>query len=125
MGKHLRCTPRTLRYPPHGGDRRSPRRGGTDPCRLPGQPDAQARVVCIAPVTVSAVDATGCGDAFPGAVLAGLADGRTVVDTAHAAAAFAAYAATRRGAQNSYPTRTELQALLDTLDHDDAAASAH
>ncbi|GAA3483220.1 ribokinase [Streptomyces yanii] len=88
-------------------------------------PDAQAHAVRIAPITVSAVDTTGCGDAFLGAVLAGLADGRTVVDAAHTAAAVAAYAATRRGAQDSYPTSAELQALLDSLDHDDAAASAH
>ncbi|MFE7393902.1 ribokinase [Streptomyces sp. NPDC057582] len=89
-------------------------------------PDAQAPVVRIAPITVSAVDTTGCGDAFLGAVLAGLADGRTVVDAAHTAAAVAAYAATRRGTQSSYPTNAELQALLDSLDHDDvAAASAH
>ncbi|MFB6781736.1 ribokinase [Streptomyces sp. NPDC056352] len=88
-------------------------------------PDAQAPVVRIAPITVSAVDTTGCGDAFLGAVLAGLADGRTVVDAAHTAAAVAAYAATRRGTQSSYPTSAELQALLDSLDHDDAAAPAH
>ncbi|MEV0492287.1 ribokinase [Streptomyces atratus] len=88
-------------------------------------PDTQAHVVRIAPITVSAVDTTGCGDAFLGAVLAGLADGRTVVDAAHTAAAVAACAATRRGAQSSYPTIAELQALLDSLDHDDVAASAH
>ncbi|WP_327248394.1 ribokinase [Streptomyces sp. NBC_01320] len=87
-------------------------------------PDAHAPVVRIAPITVSAVDTTGCGDAFLGAVLAGLADGRTVVDAAHTAAAVAAYAATRRGTQSSYPTSAELQALLDSLDHDDAAAPA-
>ncbi|MPY32241.1 ribokinase [Streptomyces adustus] len=88
-------------------------------------PDAQAHVVPIAAITVDAVDTTGCGDAFLGAVLAGLADGRTVVDAAHKAAAVAAYAATRRGAQSSYPTDAEVQALLGSLDHDAAPAWAH
>nr|WP_163196491.1 ribokinase [Bifidobacterium platyrrhinorum] len=56
----------------------------------------------IAPTRVEAVDTTGCGDAFMGTVLAGLASGYTLADSAALASVVSAYAATGRGAQASY-----------------------
>ncbi|MCI2423850.1 ribokinase [Saccharopolyspora sp. K220] len=67
----------------------------------------------IAPIPVRAVDTTGCGDAFLGVILAGIASGATIIDSAHAASAAAAYAATRPGTQSSYATRSELHEWLD------------
>lgn len=54
--------------------------------------------------TVEAVDTTGSGDAFAGALVAKLADGHSLVEAARFAARVGAFAATRRGAQASYPT---------------------
>ena len=53
-------------------------------------------------VTVRPVDTTGCGDAFMGTVLAGLASGLSLGECSRVATAVAAYAATGRGAQASY-----------------------
>lgn len=63
-------------------------------------------------VPVKAVDTTGCGDAFMGGVLAGLAAGLELADAARAAALVAAYAATGEGAQNSYGTAAAILAAL-------------
>lgn len=52
---------------------------------------------------VEAVDTTGAGDAFAGAFVAKLAEGADLVEAAHHAARVGAFAATRRGAQASYP----------------------
>lgn len=57
---------------------------------------------------VSAVDTTGCGDAFAGALCAALADGQGVEAATQLGLTVASFAATRVGAQSSYPTRTEL-----------------
>ncbi|KQQ08250.1 ribokinase [Rathayibacter sp. Leaf296] len=59
-------------------------------------------------VEVDAVDTTGCGDAFLGALLAGLSSGWTLVASARIAAMVAARAATISGAQPSYPTWADL-----------------
>ncbi len=56
----------------------------------------------IAPVAVKAIDTTGCGDAYMGAVLAGLAAGYELGASACMASAVSAFAATGRGAQSSY-----------------------
>lgn len=53
--------------------------------------------------SVSAVDTTGAGDAFVGALAARLADGRGLVEAARAAVRVGAFACTRAGAQESYP----------------------
>ncbi|AOS66161.1 ribokinase [Actinoalloteichus hymeniacidonis] len=57
---------------------------------------------------VRAVDSTGAGDAFAGALAVGLADGRSLVEAATFAARVAATAVTRPGAQPSYPTLSEV-----------------
>lgn len=78
--------------------------------RVPGQP---AHAVEIPAPRVDAVDTTGCGDAFTGALLQGLASGRDVEESVVRACAVGACAATEIGAQASYPTAEELDAFLD------------
>ncbi|WP_427016119.1 ribokinase [Pseudarthrobacter sp. P1] len=65
-------------------------------------------VVRIAPTRVDAVDTTGAGDAFTGAVAARLAFGDTLADAARYASVAAAMAATRKGTQTAYPTAAEV-----------------
>lgn len=54
-------------------------------------------------VPVAAVDTTGCGDAFAGALLGRLTSGDAPSEAVEIASRFAAEAATRVGAQSSYP----------------------
>jgi len=61
---------------------------------------------------VDAVDTTGCGDAFLGALAAGLATGHDLRDAVGRANAAAALAATALGAQPSYPTASSVDELL-------------
>lgn len=63
----------------------------------------------IAPVAVDAVDTTGCGNAFMGTILAGLAAGKSLADSAHLASYVSAYAATGFGAQASYGTAEQIR----------------
>lgn len=70
---------------------------------------ADAPVVRIAPTRVDAVDTTGAGDAFTGAVAARLAAGDSLVDAARYASVAAAMAATRKGTQTAYPTAAEVR----------------
>ncbi|MFD2471411.1 ribokinase [Amycolatopsis silviterrae] len=58
---------------------------------------------------VAAVDTTGAGDAFAGALAAALADGADLVEAAKRAVKVAAVTVTRHGAQPSYPTAAELE----------------
>jgi ribokinase len=57
---------------------------------------------------VKAVDTTGAGDAFTGALAAELAKGTDLVTAATLAVKVAAISVTKRGAQPSYPTTAEL-----------------
>jgi len=57
---------------------------------------------------VTAVDTTGAGDAFAGALVTQLAAGDDLVAAARRAARVAAVSVTRSGAQASYPTRGEV-----------------
>ncbi|WPF68065.1 ribokinase [Corynebacterium sp. 21KM1197] len=61
------------------------------------------QVTPIPTPTITAVDTTGAGDAFAGALAARLAAGDSLIDAAHHAARVGAYAATGHGAQASYP----------------------
>ena len=74
--------------------------------------EGDAEPVPIDAVRVEPVDTTGCGDAFMGAVALRLATGDTLVDAARFAVGVGAYAATKPGAQASYPTTAELEAFL-------------
>lgn len=64
-------------------------------------------VVHVPSPSVDAVDTTGCGDAFVGALVSRIADGDSLLESARFATRVGAYAATGRGAQDSYPTRTD------------------
>jgi len=66
----------------------------------------------IGSVVVDAVDTTGCGDAFMGGVALRLAAGDALADAARYAVTVGAFAATRTGAQASYPTPSELEEFL-------------
>ena len=61
---------------------------------------------------VEAVDTTGAGDAFNGALAMGLAAGGSYEQALPLANAAAALACTKRGAQTSLPTRAEVEAFL-------------
>lgn len=61
---------------------------------------------------VRAVDTTAAGDCFNGAFLVGLAEGMAVGDAIEFANAASAIAVTRKGAQDSIPTREEVDATL-------------
>ncbi|WP_410601522.1 ribokinase [Amycolatopsis sp. lyj-90] len=58
---------------------------------------------------VEAVDTTGAGDAFAGALATALAKGEELADAARWAVKVAAITVTRQGAQPSYPTASELE----------------
>lgn len=68
----------------------------------------RGRITRVVPRRVNPVDTTGCGDAFMGALALKLAQGEDLVDAARYAATVGAFAATRNGAQSSYPTADEL-----------------
>ncbi|NQW91839.1 ribokinase [Curtobacterium sp. VKM Ac-2861] len=78
--------------------------------------DGEADPVSIDAVRVEPVDTTGCGDAFMGSVALRLAVGDSLVDAARFAVGVGAYAATKAGAQASYPTTAELEAFLRAED---------
>lgn len=61
---------------------------------------------------LKAVDATGAGDVFNGALAVAFAGGWTLMEAARFANAAAAISVTRRGAQPSAPQRKEIDALL-------------
>lgn len=61
---------------------------------------------------VGAVDTTGAGDTFNGALAAALAGGKTRPDAIRIAQAAAAISVTRPGAQDSVPTQDEVAELL-------------
>lgn len=64
---------------------------------------------------VEAVDTTGAGDAFNGALAVGLAAGGRWDEILSLANAAAALACTRRGAQASFPSRREVESFLAGL----------
>ena len=67
----------------------------------------------VAPFTVEAVDSTGAGDTFCGALAVGLAEGRALKVALRFASAAAALSVTRVGAQPSIPRRPEINKFLD------------
>ena len=64
------------------------------------------------PPQVRAVDATGAGDAFVGAITVAMLEGMEAEAALRFACAAGALAATRPGAQPSLPTRAELEAII-------------
>jgi ribokinase len=74
-------------------------------------------VARAAPPLVTAVDTTGAGDAFVGAIVVALLEGAEPEAALRFACAAGALAATRAGAQPSLPTRAEVEALQRTSDN--------
>ncbi|OXY99900.1 ribokinase [Streptomyces diastatochromogenes] len=79
---------------------------------------AEGALVCdssgvtrVPSVKVDAVDTTGAGDAFTAALAWKLGAGSALADAAAYAARVGAAAVTKRGAQESYPTASEVDAL--------------
>lgn len=70
----------------------------------------------IAGYEVDAVDTTAAGDTFNGAFACKLAEGSDAIEAARFANAAAAISVTRPGAQNSVPTRAEVDAFLIRMD---------
>ena len=64
---------------------------------------------------VAVVDTTAAGDAFSGALAVGIAAGGTLEQAIPLAAAAAALACTKRGAQDSLPRREEVEQFLQSL----------
>ena len=63
----------------------------------------------VSGVRIEPVDTTGCGDSYMGTILAGLASGYNLTDSARMAAYVAAYAACGFGAQASYGTVAQIR----------------
>ncbi|HEY8980464.1 MAG TPA: PfkB family carbohydrate kinase, partial [Streptomyces sp.] len=72
---------------------------------------ADGDVVRVPSVKVDAVDTTGAGDSFTAALAWKLGEGATLAEAAAYAARVGAVAVTRRGAQESFPTAEEVDAL--------------
>ena len=72
---------------------------------------ADGDVVRVPSVKVDAVDTTGAGDSFTAALAWKSGEGATLAEAAAYAARVGAVAVTRRGAQESFPTAEEVDAL--------------
>ena len=68
--------------------------------------------VHVPALSVTVVDTTAAGDAFNGALAVALAEGRPLTGAVRFANAAAGLACTQRGAQNSLPVRTQVEAFL-------------
>ena len=77
---------------------------------IQGGPENLPVLTPIPAAPTSVVDTTGCGDAFTGAVADSLARGQGLVAAARRAAVVASMAAATEGAQDSYPTLSEVNA---------------
>jgi ribokinase len=77
---------------------------------IQGGPENPPVLTPIPAAPTSVVDTTGCGDAFTGAVADSLARGEGLVAAARRAAVVASMAAATGGAQDSYPTLSEVNA---------------
>lgn len=66
----------------------------------------------IKPINVKAVDTTAAGDAFCGALVFALDEGKSIKQAAEFANAAAALSVTKLGAQPSLPTRKEVEGFL-------------
>jgi ribokinase len=63
---------------------------------------------------IRAIDTTAAGDAFNGGFAVGLMLGKSPLESAIFAAAVAGISVTRRGAQSSMPSMTEVEALMES-----------
>lgn len=100
-----------LKFAAHGMDRAVVTLGAHGSVVLDSAADEGHRITRIAPTRVRAVDTTGAGDAFTGALAARLAAGETLAEAAASASVAAALAATRKGTQAAYPCLDDVQHL--------------
>ena len=70
--------------------------------------DAEGKLENVSAVKASAVDTTGAGDCFTGAMACSLAEGNPLEKALGFAAKASAIAVTREGAQPSFPARKEI-----------------
>jgi ribokinase len=70
------------------------------------------KIVHVRGFRVKAVDSTGAGDAFNGALAVALLSGKTLVEATRYACAAGALSVTRPGAQPSMPTRAAVNSFL-------------
>ncbi|CAN5656473.1 ribokinase [soil metagenome] len=82
--------------------------------------DGTGRETAVPAPAVRAVDTTGAGDTFCGALVAAMSEGRDLVEAARFAAVAGALATQRVGAVSSIPTRRE----IDEFVHDDGSKTA-
>jgi ribokinase len=73
-------------------------------------------VARVPSVKVAAVDTTGAGDAFTAALAWRLGTGSSLAEAAEYASRVGAAAVTKQGAQDSFPTAAEVEALGSTAD---------
>jgi ribokinase len=73
---------------------------------------AGGKAAWIPPFKVEVIDTVGAGDCFNGAFAVALLEGRDPWEAARFASAAAAVSVSRRGAQASMPTRTDVDAFL-------------
>ncbi len=66
----------------------------------------------VAPLVVEAIDTTGAGDAFNGALAVAIAEDRPLEDAVRRAVTAGALATTKVGAREGMPTAAELAAAL-------------
>ncbi len=76
-----------------------------------------AREVTVPALCVKAVNTTGAGDAFNGALATAIGEGRDIETALRFATCTSAISVTREGAAASMPTRAEIEALLKTEFH--------
>ncbi len=74
--------------------------------------------------SVKAVDTTAAGDAFNAGFATGLMLGKSALDSAAFAAAVAAISVTRKGAQPSMPSMTEVEDFMENALSEDASSFA-
>ena len=73
--------------------------------------DADKVITRVSAPSVRAVDTTGAGDAFVGTFAFGLASGKNPIEAMVLGIKVASMSVTRKGAQSSYPTQTEIATL--------------
>lgn len=90
------------------------RKHGPDPVVVEdrAEPDAAAAAFAVRPPAVEAVDTTGAGDVFAGAVAAELARGRSLAPAVEWAVAAASLSTTRVGVQRATPDRRAVERFL-------------
>jgi ribokinase len=97
-------------------------RGAAGALAITGDTTGSATIHRVSARKVSAVDTTGCGDAFLGALATMIARGEELYDALRLAVAVGTLAATKPGAQPSFPSLAELEHFLPEILVDETKA---